>query len=85
MENKKPDCLPARVILYLAQCIAREYHLPRIDTERFQRVYDDPEGEGPYVPRSENGFHWLDRYYTRFSLASILFLIILMSGKFFRS
>lgn len=71
MEDKKPDCLPAKIILYLAQCIAWEYHLPRIDTERFQRVYDDPEGEGPYVLRSENGFLWLDRYYLAFALKDV--------------
>ena len=65
MENNKPHCLSVEVILYLAQCIAWECHLPRIDDERFHRVYDDLEGEGAYVLRNENGFLWLDRYYTR--------------------
>ena len=65
------DCLPAEVILYLGECISMDYHLPRIDAERFQRAYGDPEGEGPYVLRSENGFLWLDRYYLAYTSTDV--------------
>ena len=44
---------------------------PRINAERFQRAYDDPEGEGPYVLRSENGFLWLDRYYLAYTSTDV--------------
>ena len=65
--DRQPACLSEEEILHIAERIARRNHLPKINTRRLHRAYEDPDGHGAYILWNDDGMLWMDRYYVAFT------------------